>query len=257
MRRRDFTVTSLLALPALGLPAHAQILKDLQGLEGLFGAQRQQGQPGTQGPQGLASISDLDANRGLKMALETGALAAVKLLGRTDGFLANPQVHIPLPKAMQDVARLLKTLGMGRQLEDFEVSMNRAAEQAVPMARNLLVNAVRNMSVTDAKQILTGGETSVTGFFADKTREPLHGTFMPVVHQATAKVGVVEQYERLSSRAQGLGLYRPEDPTVDHYVTRKALDGLYFMIGEEEKKIRRDPIGTGSAILQKVFGALR
>lgn len=257
MRRREFTVTSLLALPALGLPAHAQILKDLQGLEGLFGTQRQPGQPGAQGPQGLAGISDLDANRGLKTALETGALAAVKLLGRTDGFLANPQVHIPLPKALQDVARLLKTLGMGRQLEDLEVSMNRAAEQAVPMAKNLLVNAVRNMSVADAKNILTGGETSVTAFFADKTREPLHGTFMPVVHQATAKVGVVEKYERLSSRAQGLGLYRPEDPTVDHYVTRKALDGLYFMIGEEEKKIRRDPIGTGSAILQKVFGALR
>lgn len=257
MRRREFTLIPLLGLPALGLPAHAQILKDLQGLEGLFGTQRQQGQPGAQGPQGLAGISDLDANRGLKTALETGALAAVKLLGRPDGFLANPQVHIPLPKALQDVAKLLKTLGMGRQLEDLEVSMNRAAEQAVPMAKNLLVNAVRNMSVADAKNILTGGETSVTAFFADKTREPLHGTFMPVVHRATAKVGVVEKYERLSSRAQGLGLYRPEDPTVDHYVTRKALDGLYFMIGEEEKKIRRDPIGTGSAILQKVFGALR
>lgn len=257
MRRREFTVLSLLGLPAVGTPAGAQILKDLQGLEGLFGTQRQQGQPGAQGPQGLAGISDLDANRGLKTALETGALAAVKLLGRQDGFLANPQVHIPLPKALQDVARLLKTLGMGRQLEDLEVSMNRAAEQAVPMAKNLLVNAVRNMSVADAKQILTGGETSVTQFFADKTREPLHGTFMPVVHQATAKVGVVEKYERLSSRAQGMGLYRPEDPTVDHYVTRKALDGLYFMIGEEEKKIRRDPVGTGSAILQKVFGALK
>ena len=261
MRRRDLTAAiSLMALPALGLHARAQSLKDLQGLqglEGLFGQPRQQGSQDAQGPQGWAGISELDASRGLKTALETGALAAVRLLGRPDGFLANPQVHIPLPKALQDVARLLKSIGMGRQLEDLEVSMNRAAEQAVPMARNLLVNAVRNISVADAKKILAGGDTSVTEFFADKTREPLQGTFMPVVHQATSKVGVVEKYERVSARAQGLGLYRPEDPTVDHYVTRKALDGLYFMIGEEEKKIRRDPVGTGSAILQKVFGALR
>jgi len=125
------------------------------------------------------------------------------------------------------------------------------------MARNLLVDAVKNISVTDAKKILAGGETSVTEFFAGKTRTPLTGTFMPVVHQATSKVGVVSKYERISAKAQGMGLYQPEDPTVDHYVTRKALDGLYFMIGEEEKKIRQDPVGTGSALLQKVFGALK
>jgi hypothetical protein len=207
--------------------------------------------------QGLAGISELDATKGLKGALETGAMAAVKLLGRPDGFLANPQVHIPLPKALQDAAKLLSAFGMRRQLEELEVAMNRAAENAVPMAKNLLVNAVKNISVADAKKILKGGETSVTEFFADKTRSPLTGTFLPVVHQATARVGVVEKYERISSKAQGLGLFRPEDPTVDHYVTRKALDGLYFMIGEEEKKIRRDPVATGSAILSRVFGALR
>lgn len=207
--------------------------------------------------QGLAGISDLDASRGLKTALEKGAVAAVQLLGRTDGFLGNPQVRIPLPKALQDASKLLSAFGMRRQLEELEVSMNRAAESAVPMAKNLLVDAVKNISVADAKKILTGGDTSVTEFFADKTRSPLTGTFLPVVHQATSKVGVVEKYERVSQKAQGMGLYKPEDPTVDHYVTRKALDGLYFMIGEEEKKIRRDPVGTGSALLQKVFGALR
>jgi hypothetical protein len=146
---------------------------------------------------------------------------------------------------------------LGKQLEDLEVSMNRAAEAAVPMAKQLLVDAVRNISIADAKKILTGGETSVTEFFADKTREPLTGTFMPVVQQATSQVGLVKKYERISRKAQGMGLYRPEDPTIDDYVTRKALDGLYFMIGEEEKKIRRDPVGTGSALLAKVFGALR
>jgi Protein of unknown function (DUF4197) len=252
MRRRHFsTALPVFILPVLAAPARGQ---DLQGL--LEGLMRPQGQQ-AQGSRGLAGISDLDANRGLKTALETGALAAVGLLGRQDGFLANPQVHIPLPKAMTDAARFMRSLGMGRQLDDLEVSLNRAAESAVPMAKNLLVDAVRNITVADAKQILTGGDTSVTQFFADKTRAPLGGTFLPVVHQATSKVGLVQQYDRLTSKAQGLGLYRPEDPSVDHYVTRKALDGLYLMIGEEEKKIRRDPVGTGSAILQKVFGAMR
>jgi hypothetical protein len=207
--------------------------------------------------QGLAGITDLDASRGLKSALEKGALAAVQLLGRQDGFLGNPQVHIPLPSALQDMANFLRAIGMRKQLEELELSMNRAAEAAVPMAKNLLVDAVKNMSVADAKAILSGGETSVTEFFAGKTRTPLTGTFMPVVHQATAKVGAVEKYERVSKKAQGMGLYKPEDPTVDHYVTRKALDGLYLMIGEEEKKIRRDPVGTGSALLSRVFGALK
>jgi hypothetical protein len=231
MRRRHFTTAlPLFTFSVMVLPARAQ---------------------------GLAGISDLDASRGLKGALEKGALAAVQLLGRQDGFLANPQVHIPLPKALKDVSKLLSVLGMRKQLEEFEMSLNRAAEAAVPMAKNLLVDAVKNISVTDAKRILAGGDTAVTQFFADKTRTPLTGTFMPVVHQATSKVGVVDQYERISQQAQGTGLYKPDDPTIDHYVTRKALDGLYFMIGEEEKKIRRDPVGTGSALLSKVFGALK
>ena len=206
---------------------------------------------------GLPALSELDAGKGVRGALEQGAVAAVQLLGRPDGFLANPQVRIPLPEAMQDIARMLSAIGFRRQLEELEVSMNRAAEAAVPMAKKLLVDAVRHMTVSDARRILAGGDTAATDFFAEKTREPLGETFLPIVHQATAKVGVVEQYERISKKAQGLGFYRPQDPTVDHYVTRKALDGLYFMIGEEETKIRRDPVGTGSALLQRVFGGLR
>jgi hypothetical protein len=207
--------------------------------------------------QGLASLSDLDAGRGLKAALETGSLAAVQLLGKPDGFLANPKVHIPLPGALQDAARLLKAIGQQRQVEELEVAINRAAESAVPLAKTLLVNAVRSMSVADAKGILTGGETSVTDFFAGKTREPLSGQFLPVVRQATAKVGLAAKYDRIAGKAAGFGLVKQEDASIDHYVTRKALDGLYLVIGEEEKKIRRDPVGTGSALLQKVFGALR
>jgi hypothetical protein len=202
-------------------------------------------------------LSEFDASQGLRAALEKGALAAVQVLGQRDGFLANPQVHIPLPKALQDAASLLNALGMRKQLEDLELAMNRAAEAAVPQAKALLVDAVKKISIADAKKILAGGETSVTEFFAGKTREPLTVTFMPAVHEATSRVGVVEKYDRLTHKAQSMGLYRPEDPSVDHYVTRKALDGLYFMIGEEEKKIRRDPVATGSALLARVFGGMR
>jgi len=207
--------------------------------------------------QGLASISDLDAGRGLKAALETGASSAVHLLGTTDGFLGNPKVRIPLPGWLKNAEKILKAMGQRQQVEELEVAMNRAAESAVPLARDLLVNAVKNISVGDAKRILTGGDTSVTEFFADKTREPLGGRFLPVVKQATAKVGLADKYDRIASKASGMGLVKKEDASIDHYVTRKALDGLYFMIGEEEKKIRRDPVGTGSALLSKVFGSLR
>lgn len=207
--------------------------------------------------QGLAGISDLDANKGLKAALETGAAAAVQLLGRPDGFLGNPKVRIPLPGYLKDAAKLLSALGQRRQVEELEIAMNRAAENAVPLARKLLTDAVRSMSVTDAKNILAGGETSVTQFFADKTRRPLADAFLPVVRQATAKLDLAQKYDQLASKGAGLGLVKQEDASLDHYVTRKSLDGLYFMIGEEERKIRRDPVGTGSALLGKVFGALR
>lgn len=232
MQRRQFSAALSLA-PLLLLAAHARA----QGL--------------------LAGITDTDASLGLKGALERGASAAVQLLGRPDGFLGNPQVRIPLPGYLQDAAKLLTMLGQGRQVEELETAMNRAAENAVPLATNLLMDAVRNMTVTDAKRILTGGDTSVTRFFAGKTRRPLSRHFLPVVSKATANVGLKDKYEAVASKGVGLGLVKKEDASVDHYVTRKALDGLYFVIGEEEKKIRRDPVGAGSAIVEKVFGALR
>jgi len=207
--------------------------------------------------QGLASITDAEAGKGLKAALETGAATAVKLLGALDGFFGNPKVRIELPGYLRDAAKLLKAMGRRQEVEELEVAMNRAAENAVPLARNLLVKAVRTMSVVDAKRILTGGDTSVTQFFADKTREPLAGQFLPVVKKSTAKVGLARKYDGVAGQGARLGLVKPEDASIDHYVTRKALDGLYYMIGEEEKKIRQDPVGTGSALLGKVFGALR
>ena len=206
---------------------------------------------------GLAGISNQDASAGLKTALEKGALVAVALLGRTDGFFGNDKVRIPLPGYLNDVAGLLKNLGQGKRLDDLTLSLNRAAEAAVPMGKTLLVAAVKNMSVSDAKNILTGGDTSVTAFFADKTRAPLGITFLPIVIKATEKVGLLTKYNEFAGKAAGFGLVKKEDANIQQYVTGKSLDGLYLIIGEEEKKIRRDPVGTGSAILKKVFGAMK
>ncbi len=205
----------------------------------------------------LADISNADASAGLKTALEKGALAAINLLGRPDGFLGNAKVRIPLPGFLEDAAKLLKTLGQQKRADELLTSMNRAAEAAVPLARDLLVGAVKSMNISDAKKILSGGDTSVTGFFAEKTREPLAVKFLPVVTKATEKVGLAAKYNQFASKAQGLGLVKKEDANIQQYVTGKSLDGLYYMIGEEEKKIRQDPVGTGSAVLKKVFGALK
>lgn len=205
------------------------------------------------------SIDDLtnaEASQGLKTALEKGALAAVSLLGKTDGFLGNEKVRIPLPGYLEDASKLLRTFGQGGRIDELVIAMNRAAEATVPMAKDLLVSAVRSMNVTDAKKILVGGDTSVTSFFTEKTRSPLSVKFLPVVTKATAKVGLAEKYNQVAGRVADLGLVKKEDANIQQYVTGKSLDGLYFMIGEEEKKIRKDPVGTGSAVLKKVFGAL-
>lgn len=209
------------------------------------------------GPAFALDLSETDAAAGVRAALERGAIAAVGLLGRTDGFLGNPKVRIPLPGILEDAAKLLRATGQQKRVDELVTAMNRAAEKAVPEARTLLVNAVRSMSVDDDRRILTGGDTSVTDFFVAKTREPLGVKFLPIVTKATEKVRLAEKYNAVAGKAAGFGLLRKEDANLQQYVTGKALDGLYLVIGEEEKKIRRDPVGTGSAILKKVFGALK
>lgn len=205
----------------------------------------------------LADLSDKDASAGLKTALEKGALAAVALLGKPDGFLGNPKVRIPLPGYLEDAAKWLKLTGQGKRVDELVNGMNRAAEAAIPMGKAVLVGAVKNMSVTDAKKILTGGDTSVTQFFAEKTRLPLGEKFLPVVTKATENVGLAAQYNKVAGKAAAMGLVNKEDADIQRYVTGKTLDGLYTIIGEEERKIRQDPVGAGSAILSKVFGAMK
>lgn len=205
----------------------------------------------------LEDLTKADASKGVKAALEKGALSAVSVLGKTDGFLGNEQVRIPLPGYLQDVAQVLRTFGQGAKLDELLTAMNRAAEMAVPMSKDLLVKAVQTMSVDDAKGILNGGNTAVTQFFANKTRTALGTQFLPVVTRATSKVGLAEKYNEVAGKASELGLVKKEDANIQQYVTGKTLDGLFFMISEEEKKIRQNPAGYGSAILRKVFGTLQ
>ncbi len=205
----------------------------------------------------LADLSQGEAVQALKTALERGARQAISQLSQSNGFLGNDKVRIPLPRQLQENEKTLRRLGQGRRLDELVTTMNRAAEAAVPQAQELMLGAVRNMTVDDGKKILRGGDTSVTEFFADKTRDPLSVKFLPVVTQHTERVGVVGQYKRIAGKAADFGLLRREEASIEQYVTAKSLDGLYWVIGEEERKIRRDPVATGSALLSKVFGALK
>jgi hypothetical protein len=226
MRRRQFTAGIITGPALLGLASQAPAL----------------------------DLSETDAAAGVRAALERGATSAVGLLGKTDGFLGNPKVRIPLPGFLADAAKLLKATGQQKRVDELVTAMNRAAEAAMPEAKALLIGAVKSMSVEDARQVITGGDNSVTQFFAAKTRQPLSVKFLPIVTEATKKVSLAEKYNSVAGKAAGMGLVKPQDANIDQYVTGKTLDGLYLMIGEEERKIRKDPVGSGSAILAKVFG---
>ena len=198
-----------------------------------------------------------DAVAGLKGALEKGASAAVDLLGRTDGFLGNQAVKIPLPDSLKRYEKLMHNVGLGKYADELVLAMNRAAEQAVPEAKKLFVDAVKKMSVQDAKGILTGGQTAGTEYFKRTTSDPLRGKFLPIVKRATARVKLAEKYNQYASKGVQFGLVKKEQANLDDYVTQKALDGLFYMVAEEEKKIRQDPVKAGSDIIRKVFGALK
>ena len=205
-------------------------------------------------PAAWGALSQLDAGNGIRAALERGAVFAVDQLGKSDGFLGNDKVRIPLPGFLNSAAKVLKATGQGRRLDELVTAMNRAAEAAVPEAKSLLVAAARDISVQDALRIVQGGPTSATDYFSGKTRATLQTRFLPIVQRATEKVALAERYDAVAAKASNLGLMKKEDANLPQYVTGKALDGLFFMIGEEEKKIRADPVGTGSKILGAVFG---
>jgi hypothetical protein len=197
-----------------------------------------------------------DASAGVKEALIKGAEHAVSSLGKDNGFLSNPKVKIPLPDSLHKVEKGLNMLGMGKQANALVETMNHAAESAVAGAKPVLLDAIKKMTVTDAKGILTGGEDSVTQYFRRTSSDALTTKFMPIVKAATKKVKLADQYNQFAGKAAGLGLMNKKDADLDSYVTQKAMDGLFAMIAEHEKAIRSDPLQAGSALLKKVFGAM-
>lgn len=206
---------------------------------------------------GLAGLSDKDAVGGLKDALVQAGAAAVGKLGVEDGFYKNPQVRIPLPESLKSVEKGMRVLGMGRQADDLVLRMNRAAEAAVPEAKTLLVDAVKNMSVQDAKAILSGPDDAATQYFRKHTAAPLAAKFLPVVQKATADLQLARYYNRFADAGVKYGLLQKDQADLDAYVTHEALDGLYLMMAEEEKAIRKDPLGASTHLIKKAFGAVR
>src|SRR5713101_5109283 len=206
---------------------------------------------------GLEDISNRDAVNGLKEALTRGGQTAVARLGVENGFFGNDRVKIPLAPSLRRMEAVMRSIGMDRHADELVLRMNRAAEAAVPEAKTLLVDAVKRMSVQDAKGVLTGGEDAATQYFRRTTSEPLAARFRPIVKKAMERVKLAEKYNEIAASGAKFGLVREEDAQLEDYVTRKALDGLFVTIAEEERKIRKDPAGAASAILRKVFGALR
>lgn len=204
----------------------------------------------------LSSLSNADANSGLKEALIQGANKAVSSLGVADGFLGNKEVKIPLPENMKKVEKLMRMFGMGKQADALVLKMNRAAEAAVPEAKALLVDSVKKMSVEDAKGILTGGDDAGTQYFKKTTTESMRAKFLPIVHKATENVQLAQQYNQFAKMGSKYGLVKKDQASLEEYVTQKTLDGVYLMIAKEEAAIRKDPVGQASNLLKKVFGSL-
>jgi hypothetical protein len=205
---------------------------------------------------GLADLTDKDASGGLREALVQGASKAVGQLGTDGGFLNNPKVKIGLPDSLAPVEGMLRTMGRGKDLDALVDTMNKAAEQAVPKAKVLLVDAVKKMSVDDAKKILAGGDDAATQYFKDKTSAQLAESFLPTVKATTDKLALSDKYNKLASKANQFGLGKGDELKIENYVTRKALDGLFLMIAEEERAIRKDPLGAATGLAKKAFGAL-
>jgi hypothetical protein len=205
---------------------------------------------------GLDEISSRDAVNGIKQALTSGVQAAVVKLGKQDGFMGDPRIKIPLPPSMKRAEAVMHSIGAGKQADDLVLRMNRAAEAAVPQAKSMLVDAAKKMSVQDAKGILTGGQDSATQYFKRTTSEPLAEKFRPIVRKSMAKVKLAEKYNEIAASGAKFGLVKEEDASLEDYVTRRTLDGLFVGIADEEKKIRENPAAATSSIVKKVFGAL-
>jgi len=204
----------------------------------------------------LGDLSQRDAAGGLKDALSQGAQLAVKQLGKPGGFSNDPDVRIELPGNLGKVAKKMKQFGMGAQVDELETSMNKAAEAAVPQAQAILLDAVKKMTVDDAKGILSGGQDSATQYLSKTSREQIREKFLPIVKSATDKVGVAQKYNQFAGQAASFGVVDQKSANIEGYVTEQALNGLFKMIGKQEASIRENPAAAATSLAKKVFGAL-
>ena len=200
-----------------------------------------------------SSLSDTKIISGLKQALQFSTSRAVAATGKPDGFLKNEAIKIDLPPKLETVGRGMRMLGMGAKVDELEVGMNRAAEQATPQAKAIFLASLKKMTFDDARHILTGNDTAATDYFKRTSSADLTTTFAPIVHQSMEKVGVVAQYDHFVE-SSGAGSFLSNEFDLDKYVVGKTLDGLFYMLGEEEKKIRKDPAAQTTALLKEVFG---
>jgi len=226
---------------ALGLllspsPAAAQLDRLLQGL-------------------GIGGLSDAKIGSGLKEALRVGTETAVSLTGKTDGYFANQAIKILMPSQLETAEKGLRLVGYGPQLDEFVLSMNRAAEAAAPGAKKIFGDAIGAMSIEDARKIWSGGDNAATQYFKSKTSDQLTAAFKPVVDKALNQVGVTRQYKELLGRAQSIPFMKTESLDIDRYVLTKSLDGLFVVLGEQEKQIRTNPAARTTDLLKEVFAS--
>jgi hypothetical protein len=201
-----------------------------------------------------SGLSDVKIGSGLKEALQIGTENAVNLTGKTDGYFLNQLIKILMPEKLKTFEKGLRAVGYGPQVDEFVLSMNRAAEKAAPAAKEIFWDAIGEMTFDDARKILSGSDTAATNYFKGKTTNKLTATFKPVVDKSMNEVGVTRQYKELVGRYESIPFVKKESFDLDQYVVTKALDGLFHMVGEEEKKIRKNPAARTTNLLKEVFG---
>jgi hypothetical protein len=232
------TTAIVLVILLFAAPASAQLDQILKGL-GI-------GQSG--------GLSDAKIGSGLKEALKIGTENAIRFTGKLDGYFRNQAIKILMPEKLQTMEKTLRAVGLGPQVDEFVLSMNRAAERAAPAAKQIFWDAIGEMTFQDAKKILSGNRTAATDYFKAKTTDKLTTAFRPIVGEATNEVGVTRQYKELVGGFQSIPFVKTETVDIDQYVTAKALDGLFYVVAQEEKKIRTDPAARVTDLLKEVFG---
>ena len=237
--RARLVLVGVIALLLGAAPASAQLPDLLKNLPQL--------------PSSGAGLGDARIGQGLKEALRVGTENAVNLTGRTDGYFANQAIKILMPEKLKSLEQGLRLIGQGDRIDELVLGMNRAAEKAAPGARQIFVDAIGEMSIDDARKVLSGPETAATDYFQGKTTGKLTASFQPVVQRAMNEVGLARQYKDLLSQAQAIPFFRAEDYDLDRYVVGKSLDGLFHVVGDEERKIRKDPAARTTDLLREVF----